>query len=231
MNNISDSQLEQAAALVVSSLLASLPSSNTYKHNFSMEFESKISKLISKNKRRYILFSFTRYAVSVFLAAALGLAIWLAADQDARAAVQKWIQTVYENSVIYTFWGEEPEMNLPAYEPEWIPEGFVETSVVTTDSEQIIIYQNKTKNDTVILTYHWVEETVQDELIGTNGDSISVLVNQNQGFYYPSSDSRSANALVWIDDDAGIFLSISSTLSQSDIMHIAESIKLVYVTN
>lgn len=108
---ITEEMLQTAAAEVREAMLASLPKQETMRHIFSRRFERKMERLIRKQEGvRQML---GRIA-AVFLALLLGGWIWLTVDAGASAAFRKWIQSVYENSIVYRFFNDAGEVLLKA---------------------------------------------------------------------------------------------------------------------
>ncbi|HIT02004.1 MAG TPA: DUF4367 domain-containing protein [Candidatus Enterenecus merdae] len=222
-----DQALEQAAALVVDALLESLPNPEDCQHVFSNDFEEKMRQLMRRQKGRRVLRTVGRRVAAAILALLIGLGAWLAADQNSRAAVLRWIREVYENSVIYRFFGAAHGGQLPAYRPTWVPEGYLKVQSEDTGTERVLLYQDPAGEMGFVLVYHWMDEGHQTYLDATMGAGIPYSIRGNPGDYYPAAEGEESNALVWIDEDAGILFSLSSNLSELEIVHIAECIELV----
>lgn len=222
--SFSDEDLKRAASAVCDAMLAALPDPAECNHVFSAEFEEKMDLLIAKEERRSKTRKILQRVAAAALAVVIGIGAWLAVDQEARAAVFRWIREVYESSVLYRFTGETPSGELPVYRPTWLPDGYEETAVVGTETVLTLVYQKN--EDAFTLTYHWMTEERVFELIGTDGEGIAVWVGNNQGRYYPALNHESTNDLVWIDEEANIMFTLSAFLSEKDILHIAESTEL-----
>ena len=221
---ISDRALKEAAGAVVTSLLGALPEPEELAHDFSDGFEEKMRLVIAKEKRHSAFRKFGRRAAAVILAALVGMGAWLAVDQESRAMVSQWIRTVYESSVIYRFFGAAPEGELPDYRPAWVPDGYVEVQSLRTESERVLVYQSS--DSAFTLTYHWMDEATGTTLDGISGESRTVSVQGNPGFYYPSAGPGSTNDLIWTDESSGLVFILSAYLPEHDILHIAESVEL-----
>lgn len=68
-------------------------------------------------------------------------------------------------------------------------------------------------------------------IIFTDQQPEHVLVNGIIADFYAASSDSESNNLLWIDTEAGVFCAIDSNLSKDVILHIAESIYLVTITN
>lgn len=223
--NFTNADLRCAAAVVCNAMLEQLPEPSECRHTFSEEFEQKIRELMErKNHHETGWHKFAQRAAAVILAVLLGLGAWLAVDQDARAAVARWVREFYENSIVYRFFGNAPTEENFFYKLTWVPEGYEITNQVGDDSTQTVVYQKE--SDVFTFMYLRVTEDSLAQLIGTRGDELAVSINGIAGQYYEAADSSTTNDLIWINEDAGVFFSISSFLSYEDIMHIAEGVQL-----
>ena len=82
----------------------------------------------------------------------------------------------------------------------------------------------------VIFDYYRLSSEVQAKLF-TDQQPEHVLVNGIIADFYAASSDSESNNLLWIDTEAGVFCAIDSNLSKDVILHIAESIYLVTITN
>lgn len=227
--NFTNADLRSAAAVVCSAMLEQLPEASEYHHIFSDEFEQKMRSLIDRNPHHGAWHKFVHRAAAVILAVLLGLGAWLIVDQDARAAVTHWIREVYENSIFYRFSGEASPDQIHTYELAWVPDGFEKSTQVSTEATHSVLYESEDSSFTFL--WHNTHDGSLYKLIGTKGDGVSVMVNGLEGYYYPAADSNKTNDLVWIDDKSGIAFSISAYFPFEDILHMAESVKLVKTEN
>ena len=192
-------------------------------------FEKKIRKLFHRAKHPYFYKAIQRI-VSIFLAAILIGSMYLAVDTEARAAFLDWIKEVYEHNIVYRIMPSSAAKDLPHYELTWLPDGFGEPDIYENETVYSALYQNSSTGEIVIFDYYRLSSEVQAKLF-TDQQPEHVLVNGIiEDFYAASSDSESNN-LLWIDTEAGVFCAIDSNLSKDVILHIAESIYLVTITN
>ena len=182
-------------------------------------FEKKIRKLFHRAKHPYFYKAIQRIA-SIFLAAILIGSMYLAVDTEARAAFLDWIKEVYEHSIVYRIMPSSAAKDLPHYELTWLPDGFGEPD----------IYENSSTGEIVIFDYYRLSSEVQAKLF-TDQQPEHVLVNGIIADFYAASSDSESNNLLWIDTEAGVFCAIDSNLSKDVILHIAESIYLVTITN
>lgn len=229
MMNLTDDLLRAAAADVRTAMLDALPAPEECSHTFSPQFERKMQKLIRQQKAGYRLL---RQVAAVFLALLVGSGVWLMVDTEARAAFLQWVQTVYENSIVYRFFGDAPvNSEIMHYRPTWLPEGYVETNVIAEDSVLLVEYRNS-ENDVIYFDCVPMNDSVAVSLI-PDGEMASeeVSVNGMYGEFYQPENTAESNDLFWFDEGLHIAYSISGHLEKSVMLHIAESVSLVNSTN
>lgn len=192
-------------------------------------FEKKIRKLFHRAKHPYFYKAIQRIA-SIFLAAILIGSMYLAVDTEARAAFLDWIKEVYEHSIVYRIMPSSAAKDLPHYELTWLPDGFGEPDIYENETVYSALYQNSSTGEIVIFDYYRLSSEVQAELF-TDQQPEHVLVNGIIADFYAASSDSESNNLLWIDTEAGVFCAIDSNLSKDVILHIAESIYLVTITN
>lgn len=192
-------------------------------------FEKKIRKLFHRAKHPYFYKAIQRIA-SIFLAAILIGSMYLAVDTEARAAFLDWIKEVYEHSIVYRIMPSSAAKDLPHYELTWLPDGFGEPDIYENETVYSALYQNSSTGEIVIFDYYRLSSEVQAKLF-TDQQPEHVLVNGIIADFYAASSDSESNNLLWIDTEAGVFCAIDSNLSKDVILHIAESIYLVTITN
>lgn len=192
-------------------------------------FEKKIRKLFHRAKHPYFYKAIQRIA-SIFLAAILIGSMYLAVDTEARAAFLDWIKEVYEHSIVYRIMPSSAAKDLPHYELTWLPDGFGEPDIYENETVYSALYQNSSTGEIVIFDYYRLSSEVQAKLF-TDQQPEHVLVNGIIADFYAASSDSESNNLLWIDTEAGVFCAIDSNLSKDVILHIAESIYLVTITD
>ncbi len=226
--NITEDMLRNAAAEVREAMLDSLPPQEDMNHVFSRRFERKMNRLIQKQKGGH---QTLQRIAAVFLALLLGGGIWLTVDADASAAFRKWVQNVYENSIVYRFFNRTEEISpLGQYRMMWIPEGYEENEINISNFYVVIEYGNK-EGEKLYLHYTKLSErsqfeTILDEMMGP----VEVTVDDMWGMFYQSKTPTHFNELLWFDDEHDIAFQLSSSLDQSVMLHIAENVYLVNST-
>lgn len=227
--NLTDEMLRSAAADVRNAMLDSLSSSTEPDHTFSSRFEQKMQKLIHHQKKRY---RFLKQVAAIILALMVCGGVWLAVDADASAAFLQWIQKIYENSVVYQFFGSaQDNAKFADYRPGWLPDGYVETKVTTIDSQIMIEYCNAS-GETLCFHYMEMDEHTQTETYLEGMEvPVELTVNGMRGMFYQTIDSAQSNELIWFDVEHDIVFNLSGYLDKTTMISVAESIFLTNMTN
>ena len=185
-----------------------------------------------KKQRRTWRIALKRVAM-FFLALLVGASVWLAADEGARAAFQRWIREVFDNSVVYDFYGNA-EGVLPRYELTWMPEGFVLDGEYEEDADGSIwrdlVYLSSQTDDVIIFSYQMMTDDIPIVIQSYVGETIpkpeQCVVNGMRGEYYPPVNMDNSSNLLWFDELNGIAFSINSTIDKDTALHIAEGVTL-----
>lgn len=162
-----------------------------------------------------------------FLALLIGASVWLAADEGARAAFQRWWREITKTEAVYQFSGNA-EGVLPRYEMTWMPEGLTLDEDQTIDEDEIRFTYYLSENDDLSFDYSWMFDGTSTFIFNLNGlpDTEECEINGLKGQYYPSGEDSRTNVLIWMDEERGIEFSISSTLDKDTMLRIAEGVAI-----
>jgi hypothetical protein len=229
MINLTDDLLRAAAVDVRNAMLDALPAPEECSHTFSPQFEQKMQKLIRQQKAGYRLL---RQAAAVFFALLIGSSVWLMVNTEARAAFFRWVQEVYENSIVYRFFGDAPAaVDFANYRPTWLPEGYVEMDTTIEEPFMAITYRNS-ENNVVFFQCFPMNNSMLLSII-PDGEMIveEVTINGMNGTFHQPENVDGNAELVWFDEDVHIAFRLSGPFEKSVILHIAENVDLVNSTN
>lgn len=216
-----DEQLKQAANRVRQTMLTDI-SDFEEPHQFSAPFQEKLQMLMTEVAQHEQKKRKRRRVIAASLLICMGMSSWLAIDQPARAAAVQWVKTVYENSVLYLFFGES-EASPSQYHLTWLPDGYVETERLADDTSLLLVYENG--DLPLYFTCRRMEDSTQAQLFSNGNLTCETVQIQNlPGDFYVSSDPNETNELIWIDKDSGLLFSLSAYLSKSDMLKTAESV-------
>lgn len=215
---LSQSANRQAAALTAA--VADLP-----EHRFSRRYERRISRLLRKPlqyARPVYQQTSRRTAAAILLALGLTGTITLSFPQ-ARAAVWKFIRTVYETHTEYRF--TEPvsdtPASLPIHQANWLPDGYEQSSVLDMDDTVWIEYQNGESTirfsyclATQGFVYSIDNEHTTEETVTFHGSTYTAFHNEETQWC----------SLIWFSEDKTIFYHLDGFCPIEDLLNIAENI-------
>lgn len=235
--SFTDEDLRVAAASVCASMLDAVEAIPSGEHEFSASFLDKMNALLSLDRLRRKRRQLWHRVASVFLAFLLGASIFLATNPEARATFLAWVREVYENSVVYRFFGS-PTKIFPQYELKWIPEGIVQVSEIDGErsegNQKTIVCSNNETGEGFVFSYQAISDDVLMTVDGYANEEMRAsepcIINGIEGQYY-SGNNLHSSCLIWIDEEQGVVFFIDSNLEKSVILHIAEGVTLANLTN
>lgn len=219
--NLTDDMLRQSAAAARDAMLASLPEPEDCPAACSPRLLRRLGRLL-RRQRHPVLYRTMGQIAACFLAV-LVLGGWLSVDGGARAAVFRWARQVYETQTVFRFTGEPAGHGV--YRVGWVPEGYTEWRV--SEGAVVTVYYVNADGEIADFSYGPMQEGTAIAITDTDQSvTKQVEINGFSGTLYLSTNPASSNVLIWLDEEQGMFFSISGLLDESDILHIAESICL-----
>lgn len=224
---ITDEMIAEAAAKYNDALIQYWQNVEMEKHEFSSKFERKMHRLIWKVKYPYV-HKALKSAACILIAFLISFASVMTFNVEARAAFTRWIRKVYEDSIVYEFFGEKAETASLDYRVTWVPEGYELVDEYETDTMYSAIYQ-KGENIKEAFVIEWYlisdDRNLQYLLQDSEYDCIDISLNNVSGFFYPASIDGESNSLLWVNEKNEVVFNMNSLLELGDMKKIAESIK------
>ena len=160
-------------------------------------------------------------AACILLVALLSGCAVLAISPEARAAFVGWIREVHETWFVYRYEGVDQQLPKDvAFQPTWLPDGFVEVSRSVSEDQICIIYNDDNFNSIMFLCARSMESTnlyiQRDEV-----DAQIVQIGDLYAELYSDQNSDGANVLVW--NDMGAIFSLYGNCSGDELIKIVES--------
>lgn len=227
--SFSRQELAVAAGLVRQSMVDALPDLELCTHEFSPEFRAKMDRLFAKERVQSALHTVRRYAAAVILLILFSAGAVLAVDAEARANFFEWVRKVYENSIVYEFFGGAKEEGLPTYGLGWVPEGYEAVDVYQDDTMYSAIYMKVDDPEAMfVFEYRFVYGGALTELIGdmSKYECKQLEIDGIAADFYLSLDPAETNHLIWINEKANIQFAVIGYLNEGDMLHIAEEMFL-----
>ena len=220
--SIPDEQLRAAARQARSAMLSALPEPSECTPDFSPGFTQSMEALIHKAKRKAKARIIRRFIAAVLVLVVVGSGIWLTADAKAYAEFQKWVRSIYENTVIYRFFADADRTSLPEYTFGWLPDGYEEKEETQLQTSLLLLAQNENGD----LIYLYCQLVADKNQVISYGENLSVEKAEVNGIcaeFYPDHDNPSDNTLFWIDDN--VTFSLTAQLEKNIMVQIAENIQ------
>ncbi len=230
---ITDEELAIATAMVSDAMLHSLPEPEECTGQFTSQFEEKIEKLKKTTARKANWKKLARSAVAAVLVVLIGFSMLCVFNTEVRATVIGWFKKTFEHYTTYWFSDNVDDDVIPEYDITWIPEGYELIYDESMPDSIIKLYQNP-ENELDGFTFNCykpqADSPVKVEMLGSHYEVKQVNVNEFYGDLYISLDPNESHGLIWSDDANQVAFAITSFLPPDDILHIAESVKLVKST-
>lgn len=222
-NNMSDEELTRAAKLVGKALHDSLPSPEDCKHEFSAAFQQNIETLKKKAQKKERAAKYIRRTAIAAMLALCCTGVLISVNPSARATVLTWAREFYENTIVYRFFGNPQDNQLPELIINYLPSGYSEDSAIETHTSRTMVFSN---GDDLLFIDWWLLSDSSALQAQTEGAAvISTTVNGHDAEIIVPNDSSETTDLLWADDEHGIGLMVSGYLEIEELLNIAESIK------
>lgn len=231
---LSDEALKQAVTSVRQSMLDSLPPPSQCEHEFSPAFQAKMKRIIAQYKLHRKARKAIQRAAMFLLAALIGISGWMTVDAQAREAVFAWVREVYEEHIVYRFFGEPAAESLPAYRIAWLPEGYEEIDVYNSNNFFSVLYQKEDDiTDAFVFEYFFMQDGRLTEMLLFDEKDYNykaIDINGVHADFYETEFPGETNNLIWINEKAGVVFTLNGFLEESVMVHIAESVLLTNYT-
>lgn len=169
-----------------------------------------------------VMHSAAMFAVTVGLSATVLSSL----SPDVHAMMKAWFKSIRQSDIVYYFTGEANGEALPRYMIADLPEGYAYSKESLVDGAFRIHYTNA-DHQQIIFRYFYMESG-SAFVVDTDGMTVhDIMVGTCAGQIFLSSDSRTGNAILWIDEEMGIQFYIDAYVEESVLLHMAESVSLV----
>ncbi len=199
-----------------------------YQHQTALMLKDPIRW--EKNRSRPVWKKYGQRVAAILLVAFISLGSVMVASPTARAMVLQWFREWYETyiSYHYTQEGSIPE-TMPEYTITALPEGYKENISERIEWPNYIQCRFENADESPILFDYIYMETGSISNIETEGaEIIEVVVNGCEGaIILPENSVKSDCTLTWINAEENLQFTIHASMDQNEILHMAESVKLI----
>ncbi len=193
-------------------------------YEFSEEFNRKMEKLLRRvaYDRTHAVSWAARKVIAVAAAIIFALAGMMSVSAI-REPVVEFFYNIYEEFMEIFFEGDTTEKITYVYSLSEIPEGFVETTIVSEEYVNIIKYKNM-KNGDVIELKQSITEDAPFVVDNEQGDIEKFEIDGNEIIVY-SSNQGYAHYAFWIKDSYSFKLMYSGKTTVEEILKLIEKVK------
>lgn len=221
---ISEEALARAAREAGRALADGLPAPAECQHTFSPAFEEKMDRLLRRRRRRR-WYRGLRQAACFLAAVALGGAIFLGGNVQARAAFFGWVQQQVENAQRYFYQGSEGSREGIVHYRFDVPDGYVLEEALEVEGFYDYYYVDDS-GDTIEFTYQYDLENTSGDLYvdDRNTESKQVVLHGEIADLYLSQEEGTGNTIIWMDQRTGALLDLTASLDEKELVALAESV-------
>ena len=218
---ITDAMLREAAAEAERFMLAHLPEVQE-PHVFSLRFERKMQKLISRMKHP-IRYQVKRYVAAILLAVILLFGTIFAVSPEVRATVIGWVRSTFLEFFQYSN-DDTSKPVIAEYELTIIPEGYRQLNVIDKKDGKTYLYVN---SDGSFLDFTYAYAIGANDLYTDTENYVqhSTTINGLNADIYISKVEDETSLIVWQDPLENILFSISLKADKTELIKLAESVQ------
>ena len=165
-------------------------------------------------------------AAVILLVFSLSLGSLMAVSPTVRAAVVRWVTEWYETHIVYRYSGEDISGEMPYYEISGLPQGYTEIIRDIYEASVSVVYESPS-GDMICFDYTHMQQGAANIIAPGDDEILDVTVNGIQGQFFLPHDPEDAKTITWIDADSNLQFVVKAFCSETDILHIAESVSLI----
>lgn len=148
----------------------------------------------------------------------------LAFSPTARAAVIQWVVEWYETHIVYRYFGEALDGEMPHFDITGLGKEYTETERFVSDQAVNVLYENE-KGDIVCFDYNYLYDGSIGIFEFNDDQVIDVTINESSGLLFVPDDPEAMLAITWIDEQANMQFTIIANLDKNEMIRIAESVR------
>ena len=224
MQRILNEAVKKDAAEVTADVTLQFCPSMKYQHSIREMLKNPVKW--AKKKERPIWKAALQKVAVLLIVLSLSLGSLMGVSPTVRAAVIKWVTEVYENLIVYRYFGEDISGEMPEYGIEALPQGYTETIRDVFSATVSVVYESSEGGDMICLTYTSMQQGATNQFVPGDDDIIQVEVNGMRGTLFVPQDTQSAKVITWIDEDANIQFVINAFCDEKTMLDLAESVHL-----
>ena len=162
----------------------------------------------------------------ILLVFSLSLGSLMAVSPTVRAAVVRWVTEWYETHIVYRYSGEDISGEKTYSEISGLPQGYTEIIRDIYEASVSVVYESPS-GDMICFDYTHMQQGAANIIAPGDDEILDVTVNGIQGQLFLPHDSEDAKTITWIDTDSNLQFVVKAFCSETDILHMAENVRLV----
>lgn len=197
-------------------------------HHYQRQIAAMLSDPLkwAQKRARPLWKNVAQKAAVILLVFSLSLGSLMAVSPTVRAAVVRWVTEWYETHIVYRYSGEQITGEMPRYEISELPQGYTETIRDVYEASVSVVYESPS-GDMICFDYTYMQQGAANIIAPGDDEILDVTVNGIQGQFFLPHDPADAKTITWIDADSNLQFVVKAFCSETDILHIAESVSLV----
>ena len=128
--------------------------------------------------------------------------------------------------IVYRYSGEDISGEMPQYEISGLPQDYTEIIRDVYEASVSVVYESPS-GDMIYFDYTYMQQGAANIIAPGDDEILDVTVNGIQGQFFLPHDPADAKTITWIDADSNLQFVVKAFCSETDILHIAESVSLV----
>lgn len=166
----------------------------------------------------------TRAAAAILLTVSLSFGALMAVSPTVRAWVQRVAAEWFDEFAAFRFvrGDSQPDGELGAWYPTWLPEGYDLVEEFNPFGNSVALKYQDGMGNSIHINY--ITPDVGTFNISSEYHSIStVRIHDEDGYLLHATADACGSSLIWLDSSNNVAFLISSTLTDAELLHIAES--------
>ena len=197
-------------------------------HHYQRQIAAMLSDPLkwAQKRARPLWKNVAQKAAVILLVFSLSLGSLMAVSPTVRAAVVRWVTEWYETHIVYRYSGENISGEMPQYEISGLPQDYTEIIRDVYEASVSVVYESPS-GDMICFDYTHMQQGAANIIAPGDDEILDVTVNGIQGQFFLPHDPADAKTITWIDADSNLQFVVKAFCSETDILHIAESVSLV----
>lgn len=221
--HVTDEWLYKYMPIVDEAIIQELEKETDYEYEFSDKFKRRMKKQIRREARPWIsIFVRQSKKAAIFTVCTISLLFLLSMSVQAfRIKLFETVKTIWEDSILYSYFTDIETEDFHINEPQYIPQGYKEIERIVTDHQLSVMYENSLGE---MITWDQVMVTDGGSLV-VDSEYDSQIAKEINGKATIISLYSDGYVGVYCENDEYAYLLTADNLSIEEICCIIESIE------